>query len=499
VVIQAFGPLCTNYTKPIPKKLPYQAADNTKIVFLGDQGLSSRSAKPVLELVKDWNPDLLVILGDFDYVNSPNSWNALLNSVLGPDFPIIAAAGNHDVPAWNGYQQILQTRLSASGLSSYCTGTPGVDLVCSYKGILFVLNSVGTIGGITSHVTSTEATLSANSDAPWKFCGWHKNQHIYQTGDKSDETGYEILDVCRRYGAVVSTAHEHSYSRTVLMSNFAQATTVSPVQDSYLQLTHGRSFLFVSGLGGQSIRSWKGGSQNNPWWAQCAASNNGVNYGALFCTFKDETEATCQQKDISGTVWDTFTIYSPQTSFNNTEKYCKTPFFEIGASEDVHETKLGEILPFAKTLAMADNTQTIAFKFDDVKISKLDKIRAVHLQVFGYEAKLGEAKITIKAEFTENSKIFTLEKGAISKRKTTISSVVWNESDGEVNEWEEGEVWVSPNLKNLLEEVVSQPGWKEGNSVTLILRGTGPARTIYTRDFNLCMTPTLAIELEPSC
>jgi hypothetical protein len=55
---------------------------------------------------------------------------------------------------------------------------------------VFVLSGVGTLG--TNHSEYIDTVLSKYKSIPFKVCMWHKNQQSYQTGDKEDETGYEV-------------------------------------------------------------------------------------------------------------------------------------------------------------------------------------------------------------------------------------------------------------------------------------------------------------------
>ena len=63
-----------------------------KLAFLGDQGLGS-SSKAVLQMIKKWNADGLVILGDFDYLSSPFAFKDQLDRVFDPNFPVLATVG----------------------------------------------------------------------------------------------------------------------------------------------------------------------------------------------------------------------------------------------------------------------------------------------------------------------------------------------------------------------------------------------------------------------
>ena len=51
---------------------------------------------------------------------------------------------------------------------------------------------------------------------------------------------------------------------------------------STLVIEKGRSFAFVSGLGGKSIRKERRGGN---WWASIYTSKQDADFGALFCTF----------------------------------------------------------------------------------------------------------------------------------------------------------------------------------------------------------------------
>ena len=75
-------------------------------------------------------------------------------------------------------------------------------------------------------------------------------------------------------------------------------------------IDEGESFVFVSGLGGHSIRDQE---RDGPWWASIYTSDQGANFGALFCEFFAHgvpDRATCYFKDIDGNVPDRFELIS---------------------------------------------------------------------------------------------------------------------------------------------------------------------------------------------
>jgi len=77
-----------------------------------------------------------------------------------------------------------------------------------------------------------------------------------------------------------------------------------------LRIEKGKSFALVSGLGGRSIRDQ---DRDGNWWAAVYTTDQGANFGALFCTFFVDGEpnrASCYFKDIEGEVPDRFDIIS---------------------------------------------------------------------------------------------------------------------------------------------------------------------------------------------
>src|SRR6185295_15653764 len=116
---------------------------------------------------------------------------------------------------------------------------------------------------------------------------------------------------------IMATAHEHTYSRTYLLSSMINQTVAST--SNVLTLTRGNSFAFVSGLGGNSIRPQL---LSGNWWASilagtCLAGDpvcqTTASPGALFGVFNVDgqpNKAFFFFKDTSGRITDSFTVIS---------------------------------------------------------------------------------------------------------------------------------------------------------------------------------------------
>ena len=284
-----------------------ETTENLKVAFIGDQGVNENAAS-VLELILSEGTDMVLHQGDFDYFDDPDLWDAQINEILGSDFPYFASVGNHDVPAWDGYQEKLQNRLDKIP-DAQCSGDLGVKSSCMYHGLFFILSGVGVFGA--DHAEYIQNQLSENNSI-WSICSWHKNMKLMQVGGKHDETGWGVYEECRKGGAIIATGHEHSYSRTLTLSDIDSQIIYSD-DPNIVQVGDDTTFVFVNGLGGKSIRYTEDNLEQNLWWAKYSTSDNGANYGALFCTFNVEmnpNKALCYFKDISGNIVDEFTVIS---------------------------------------------------------------------------------------------------------------------------------------------------------------------------------------------
>jgi len=279
---------------------------SVKIAFTGDQGVGE-NARSVLQLIASEGTDLLMIQGDLGYdLNAASQWEANLNDTLGPNFPVVIVAGNHENFEWPLYQSLTRQRIDrAGGLS--CNGDVGVKSTCQFANIDIVqvapgIDEIGGVSGDDNYADFIRSSFAGDSGR-WRICSWHKNQNALQTGDKGDSTGWDVYDACLDAGAMVVVAHEHAYARTFLLNDFENQTVVHTDTDMTLQ--SGQSFVAVSGLGGRDPRPQQRGGD---WWASIYTTSQGGTHGAMFCEF-DSDIAECYFKAIDGSVPDQFTLH----------------------------------------------------------------------------------------------------------------------------------------------------------------------------------------------
>ena len=298
-----------------------QSVAEFRVAFIGDQG-HLPSSFAVLELIKDEGAQMVLHQGDLDYENDPDKWDRMIRNVLGDDFPYFVSVGQHDVeawdegPIWDGYQDKLYDRLKKNPEIT-CVGDLGVKSACTYKGLFFILVSPGAKG--SGHASFIENQLNDNNSI-WSVCSWAKNMNEIQLGSKADQTGWEVYNACKNGGAIIATGHEHSYHRTKTLIDI-ENQIVDPQwpKPDNLRVKEGSTFVFVSGLGGHSVRdqdrclptSYPYGCNHE--WASIYTSDQDANFGALFCDFNaggQSNKAYCYFKNIDGEIVDEFSVTS---------------------------------------------------------------------------------------------------------------------------------------------------------------------------------------------
>ena len=280
-----------------------QNPSQVKIAIIGDQSVNDNAHK-LLKMIKQEGVELLMINGDFDYQNNPAAWKQMHDEILGESFPIIAVAGNHDADdswtLWQEYQRITADWDANPNLS--CTGTPGEESTCVYKGIKIV--SVTPNQFDYEHTNYIKQAFDGDNNS-WKICAWHKNMTKMQTGNKLNEAGWGVYETCRKQGALITTAHEHAYARSYLFSDI-EHQVIADNDPSSAKLSRGKTVVILSGLGGKSSRPQQ---RDDAWWAHRENGDTGAVAGALICSFgKTNNKADCYFKDIKKGVVDRFTL-----------------------------------------------------------------------------------------------------------------------------------------------------------------------------------------------
>ena len=303
--------------------------DIVKVAFIGDSG-AGHDFRNVLQLIKRQGTHMVLHQGDLGYENSSAAdFINAVDDVLGPDFPYFASRGNHDLPWEDGYQPIFAQR--AANVGAVCSGDYGQNSACKYRDLFFILSAGGEKGSEFENARYIQDQL-ASDGSTWRICSWHRNQKEMQIGMKRDEVGWGPYEACREGGAIIATGHAHSYARTRALAsteelaidpdcNTPAGDIVCVTRKDEAAGEPGSTFVFVSGLGGRTIRPqlrctpttfpYGEGPGCEGIWARIYSSSQEAKYGALFITFNaggDPTKAKGEFINVDGEVIDSFMI-----------------------------------------------------------------------------------------------------------------------------------------------------------------------------------------------
>ena len=128
------------------------------------------------------------------------------------------------------------------------------------------------------------------------------------------------------------------------------------------------------------------------------------------------------------------------------------------------------------------NILTVGLRFRDIFVPRGATIDSAYLLLFSHEGKSTEdvARITIVGEATDNAQTFT-EDMLIDARPPTAASLLWEVAE----EWEIYLPYRTPDISDIIQEIVDRDGWVSGNSLALMLLGEdqGPSDVENAREF----------------
>ncbi|HXV63547.1 MAG TPA: hypothetical protein VEK15_22790 [Vicinamibacteria bacterium] len=139
--------------------------------------------------------------------------------------------------------------------------------------------------------------------------------------------------------------------------------------------------------------------------------------------------------------------------------------------------------------------QVVGLRFNGVTVPQGSKILGAYVQFHADEAHGGPTALVIEGQAADNAATFVLSNGNISQRPRTASAMSWSPPPWDtVGQAGAGER--TPNLAPIIQEIVDRGGWTSGNSLALILSGTG-LRTAVSFEGNPSQAPSLHINYLP--
>jgi hypothetical protein len=175
------------------------------------------------------------------------------------------------------------------------------------------------------------------------------------------------------------------------------------------------------------------------------------------------------------TVTPTFTP-SPTPTLSPTPTPPPT-FLEVRVNssyDDAEEKDTGRVGLTSSDLEMVydKSDQVVGMRFNNVNINRGTPIANAYIQFQADEKSLGAAYLTIEGEDTGNAPVLNRVNYNLSSRQTTSAYTLWSPPD-----WNSVEVagpdQQTPDIGPIIQEVVNHPDWISGNSIVILIRGTG--------------------------
>jgi hypothetical protein len=164
-----------------------------------------------------------------------------------------------------------------------------------------------------------------------------------------------------------------------------------------------------------------------------------------------------------------FSFSSSQTSTGQT-----TVTSSITAGSDAaEEDKSNAVVEFVSNdLELTDDgakTQVVGMRFNNIAVPKGATITSAIIEFTAEKSESGATSVAFQAEAQDNAPAFAATPHNISNRIKMANSMAWNN----IPAWTAGQKYQSPNVANIIQELVNRTGWTSGNSVVFVVSGSG--------------------------
>ena len=143
-------------------------------------------------------------------------------------------------------------------------------------------------------------------------------------------------------------------------------------------------------------------------------------------------------------------------------------------NDDAEEDERGRMDLGSSDLEMTEEEQMqiVGLRFNRVPLTSTAKIRYAYIQFTCDETSKDDTALILAAEDVGNASRFRDTKHDLSSRSRTSVEVDWSPSAWRKT-GKSGKAQRTPNLAPLLESIIGRPDWERGNSVALLISGSG--------------------------
>ncbi|MGH7404527.1 MAG: DUF2341 domain-containing protein [Candidatus Methylomirabilales bacterium] len=146
------------------------------------------------------------------------------------------------------------------------------------------------------------------------------------------------------------------------------------------------------------------------------------------------------------------------TGTDDAEQYTADGTMQLSDTDDLDMVDTG-----------ASNPKTVGVRFQNITIPQGSAITNAYIEFTATQNKSGTTSLTFHGEASDNAPTFASASWNISTRTTTSASVTWSS----VPSWSSNLAYQTPNLSAVIQEIVDRSGWASGNSLVIIVSGSG--------------------------
>jgi hypothetical protein len=163
---------------------------------------------------------------------------------------------------------------------------------------------------------------------------------------------------------------------------------------------------------------------------------------------------------------------------------------EDDAEEDIPSRNMSLTSSDLEFGADGKTDQWVGMRFNQITIPPGADIISAYIQFEVGEEGSDPTSVTFIGQATDNALPFTETDFNISNRARTLAQAPWEN----IPPWPtRSQKWQSPDLSSIVQEIINHPYWISGNSIVILLQGTG-SRTAESFDGEPAAAPVLFIE-----
>jgi len=156
----------------------------------------------------------------------------------------------------------------------------------------------------------------------------------------------------------------------------------------------------------------------------------------------------------------------------------------------------GAVNPIRESLSLTarDGFQKVGWRFQNITIPRNSYISSARIQWTSADTSSSSAAWTLQSELVADAQSFSLAKYNLSFRPRSSQVVQWTTAPWSVAET----TYMSPDIRHVVQQIVDQFNWTNGNDLVLLLRGTG-LREAWSYDGDPLKGAKLLITFDSVC